>query len=63
VDGGRFWIPVAGLNQSEDACANPSHVKFLDQSHGWAVSWDRLFKTTDGGVSWQIAPAVVAPTP
>jgi photosystem II stability/assembly factor-like uncharacterized protein len=58
-DGGRFLHTIdGGLNWSPynhvDGMTIWS-VKFISASEGWATSWDRVYHTTDSGVTWQTA--------
>ncbi len=60
ADGGATWT-----NISPSALAKPGIAYFLDSRHGWVSSWDLhgtagsfesvflIFKTNDGGKTWQ----------
>lgn len=44
-DGGKTWATAAGI-------AKPSAVTFADAQHGWLLSGNALWRTTDGA-TWQ----------
>jgi photosystem II stability/assembly factor-like uncharacterized protein len=54
-DGGSTWneaISYAVANGGGDPAIGP--VRFIDAQTGWvAVSPGRIFRTRDGGISWQ----------
>ncbi len=55
-DGGQNWADV-GTDQPinlGDAPIGPLY--FIDAAHGWLVSAGRVFRTIDGGVTWQVFP-------
>lgn len=49
VDGGRTWNEVQ-IGQNE---LFYTRVRFTDLSHGWLISRDNVYRTQDGGKSWQ----------
>jgi len=49
-DGGRHWTPVQ-LGSGDEPFF--SLVRFTDKEHGWVVGRDNLYRTQDGGQSWQ----------
>ncbi|MBN1542852.1 hypothetical protein JW992_11955 [candidate division KSB1 bacterium] len=50
ADGGETWIPVSLPHTSQVYL----DMVFLDRQKGWLVSSDaRVFRTRDGGLSWQ----------
>jgi photosystem II stability/assembly factor-like uncharacterized protein len=49
TDEGLSWTTVTAIN-SEGAGIN--QVDFVDPLHGWCVSQDGLWRTTDGGTTW-----------
>jgi photosystem II stability/assembly factor-like uncharacterized protein len=55
-DGGQNWAAI-GTDQPinlGDAPIGP--LCFVDRAHGWLVAAGRVFRTVDGGVTWQIFP-------
>lgn len=55
-DGGQNWDAVVTdqpINLG-DAAIGP--LCFIDRAHGWLVAAGRVFRTADGGVTWQIFP-------
>lgn len=54
-DGGKNWNDVVTDQPVNlgDAAIGPLH--FIDTAHGWLVSAGRVFRTTDGGITWQIS--------
>lgn len=50
VDGGKTWQPAL-IERDEPAF---TRVHFSDAEHGWLLSFSRLYRTTDGGQSWQV---------
>ncbi len=51
TDGGTTWSPpqlvVIGTSDF------PSSIRFFDNLHGWIAASSRVFRTTNGGASWQ----------
>ncbi|MDQ1396989.1 MAG: hypothetical protein QOG64_2248 [Acidimicrobiaceae bacterium] len=45
TDGGRTWTPLPGV-------AKPMNISFLDADHGWVISQSQLYRTENGGRSW-----------
>jgi photosystem II stability/assembly factor-like uncharacterized protein len=64
-DGGRTWREVLPypLAAPGDGAAGP--IVFADEQHGWVVTQDAIYRTTDGGETWQRGdlPGSVLPTP
>jgi len=50
-DGGLSWQQLGGWQIGN----YPSfgHIDFVNDSVGWAVAYDKITKTLDGGISWQ----------
>ena len=57
TDGGVSWqeAPLPGPSS-----ASAADIAFADQDHGW-VAGDRIWETQDGGVTWTMSGAQVAP--
>jgi photosystem II stability/assembly factor-like uncharacterized protein len=51
VDGGRTWTAQLGGDPHSQG-PELKRIFFLDRTHGWAQSWNQLFRTTDGE-NWQ----------
>jgi len=52
LDGGRTWNESIVVG----AIGGLSTVKFSNHTNGWTASGDVLYRTTDGGQSWQSVP-------
>jgi photosystem II stability/assembly factor-like uncharacterized protein len=50
-DGGKTWEAQLGGDPHSQG-PNLTRLFFLDRTHGWAQSWNQLFRTTDGA-TWQ----------
>ena len=50
-DGGKTWEAQLGGDPHSQG-PNITRLFFLDRTHGWAQSWNQLFRTTDGA-TWQ----------
>jgi photosystem II stability/assembly factor-like uncharacterized protein len=48
-DGGKYWTP-AQFDPDEPFFTS---VRFSDKTHGWLVGRDTLYRTDDGGKTWQ----------
>lgn len=64
-DGGRTWqeaIPEY-VFPGDDNATGP--IVFLDDQHGWAVTGDAVYRTVDGGDTWQpgVVPGLPGRTP
>jgi photosystem II stability/assembly factor-like uncharacterized protein len=64
-DGGRTWhdaIPDF-LPPGYDRATGP--IVFIDERHGWAVTGDAIFRTADGGDTWEpgVVPGLPVVTP
>ena len=44
-DGGKIWIPI-------HTTIYTNKIFFSDDSHGWFTSYEKLYRTTDGGKTW-----------
>lgn len=49
TDGGENWIEQTNLNfyQTDD-------VYFKDTLNGWLLDWNKLYRTNDGGITWDL---------
>ena len=57
VDGGKTWARIL-MDDIIDG-NNYFHFNFVDAQHGWLASNQGLFRTTDGGLTWdQILPNI-----
>jgi|GEM_PF-1340321 len=55
IDSGKTWIEMT--HQIYDSLRPPSvfdKIHFVNDTVGFIVFWTKLFKTTDGGLSWSI---------
>ena len=52
ADGGNTWQQQE--SPQWDGFDQPQQLVFNDASHGWLVGGYRVFRTTDGGKSWQL---------
>lgn len=50
VDGGKTWRPIL-VEKSQPFF---DRVHFNDREHGWLLSRDSVYRTTDAGRSWQV---------
>lgn len=50
ADGGNTWIP-----QVVSAVNNLDKIQFIDSTTGWIRGDSKIYKTTDGGVTWREA--------
>jgi len=50
-DGGKTWEAQLGGDPHSQG-PNLTRLFFLDRTHGWAQSWNQMFRTTDGQ-TWQ----------
>ncbi len=48
VDDGRTWKEVYGAKDDEEITA----CKFVQAENGWLITYDRLFVTDNGGLTW-----------
>jgi photosystem II stability/assembly factor-like uncharacterized protein len=51
VDGGATWEVLVGPEEPGDQRVQAA--LFVDENTGYALRWFRLYKTTDGGQTWQ----------
>lgn len=58
ADQGKTWHESDSLVTKEQLATQPS-VTFLDPAHGWILSGTFLYRTTDGGRTWQTVPLKV----
>ena len=58
VDGGATWTVLVGPEEPGDQRVNAA--LFVDENTGFAVRWPNLYRTIDGGQTWQ---GVVAKLP
>lgn len=54
IDGGHSWTVQNNPTNQEDIYK----VYFIDNNVGWIMTWYDLYKTTDGGVTWEIIKSV-----
>ncbi len=52
TDGGRHWTSVSSIGYQESL----QDVRFSGAMHGWLLSSRQLWRTADGGASWQAIP-------
>jgi len=55
TDRGKTWHESDSLVTLPDI--HYSIITFLDPDHGWILSYQTLYRTTDGGRTWQTVPA------
>lgn len=55
-DAGKHWIPIQ-FPPNEPVF---TEVRFADKTHGWLVGRDTLYRTVDGGRTWQPVLALPA---
>ncbi len=55
-DGGQDWDEVVTDQPINLGDAPIGPLCFVDRAHGWLVAAGRVFRTADGGVTWQIFP-------
>lgn len=61
ANAGRDWIAVPGISDPQSASATPQSIVWLDAGHVWLHAFDRVWRSSDGGVSWQSAPSPELP--
>ena len=54
TDGGKIWRESVDIGSGQSGI---SHVTFSNKTHGWTSTNDVLYKTDNGGQSWQIEPS------
>ncbi len=52
-NGGDNWIKLSNLGESDFYQGYRPCISFFDSINGLTTIWDKLFKTIDGGISWQ----------
>ena len=57
-NGGQNWTLVNMISEEEPL----RDFKFYDQQQGWAIAFSELYKTEDGGKTWDSVPAIIRPT-
>lgn len=59
LDGGATWLTRA--REFKPAKAEITALSFIDEQHGWAVSYDAfIFHTNDGGATWALQDSIRA---
>jgi photosystem II stability/assembly factor-like uncharacterized protein len=48
TDNGENWSVIDTVSPGLDI----QKIDFVDENDGWLISWDKLFKTTNGGYTW-----------
>jgi photosystem II stability/assembly factor-like uncharacterized protein len=57
LDGGLSWMKI--FNDFSPSKYGPEKISFVDETHGWAVTYDAyIFKTTDGGNNWTLQDSI-----
>jgi len=51
-DGGKSW-------KSTNFTGYPNKIFFSDDLHGWLTGYEKLYRTTDGGVTWMYDQPVI----
>jgi photosystem II stability/assembly factor-like uncharacterized protein len=52
ADGGNTWVSIARLGDGKYE-HELGYIKFIDEKHGWIVNPRSIWRTEDGGASWQ----------
>lgn len=49
INGGENWTIL-----NNEVTHNPSCLSFLNLNNGWLTGWQGIYKTTDGGLTWEL---------
>ncbi len=50
INGGLNWTQLSTIN------GNINSIKFVNQNIGYLLSYDKLYRTTNGGINWKFIP-------
>jgi photosystem II stability/assembly factor-like uncharacterized protein len=54
LDGGLSWRDEIDTRQANPADASGWRLLFLQQRYGWAALQNQIFRTQDGGETWEL---------
>lgn len=55
-DGGQSWMPAIPISKANPTDTSGWRIVFVDTQNGWAALGQLVFRTSDGGKSWEIIP-------
>ncbi len=55
-DGGQSWSPAVPISKANPSDTSGWRIVFVDTQTGWASLGQFVFRTSDGGKSWEIIP-------